>query len=312
MTTLVLAEHDNRNLNSVTARAVTAALGLEEPVDLLVVGADCSGVAAEAKRLSGIRSVIHVEHEDFRQAVAEQIGAQIVAFAADYDVFIAAATSMGKSVMPRVAALLDVSQISEVTRVVNATTFEHPIYAGNAIETVRTRDAKIVLTIRGSAFHAVPDLGTAAVVAVAAKLSSKCPRVVSASLGASEGPDLSAARIVVSGGRAFGSQQHFDGLLKPLANALGAAIGASRAAVDSGYAPNDWQVGQTGKIVAPEIYMAIGISGAIQHIAGMKDSRIVIAINRDADAPIFEIADYGLVGDLFEIVPELLRQLASP
>jgi len=310
MTTLVLAEHGNRTLNSVTGRAVSAALGLDAPIDLLVVGADCSGVVAEAQRLSGIRSVIHVDHDDFRQAVAEQIVAQIVALAADYDVFIAAATSMGKSVMPRVAALLDASHISEVTRVVNATTFEHPIYAGNAIETVRTRDAKIVLTIRGSAFGAVPDLGSATAITREAKLTSKCPRVVSESTGASEGPDLAAARIVVSGGRAFGSQEHFDGLLKPLANALGAAIGASRAAVDSGYAPNDWQIGQTGKIVAPEIYMAIGISGAIQHIAGMKDSRVVIAINRDADAPIFEIADYGLVGDLFEIVPELLRQLA--
>lgn len=310
MTTLVLAEHDNRNLNPVTARAVTAALSLEMAVDLLVVGSDCAGVAAQAARLSGLRSVIHVDHHDFRQPVAEQLGAQIIALAAGYNVLIAAATSVGKGVMPRVAAILDVAQVSEVTRILNATTFEHPIYAGNVIETVRTRDAKIVLTIRGSAFHAVPDLGSATIVPMEAKLSANCAKVISESTGTSHGLDLSAARIVVSGGRAFGSQEHFDGLLKPLAAALGAAIGASRAAVDSGYAPNDWQVGQTGKIVAPEIYMAIGISGAIQHIAGMKDSRIVIAINRDADAPIFEIADYGLVGDLFEIVPELLRELA--
>lgn len=309
MATLVLGEHDNALLDAAVARAVSAAGQLGAPVDVLITGSDCGAAAAAAGRLAGVRQVLLIERDELAKPVAEQLSAIVVGLAAGYDAFVAASTSMGKSVMPRVAALLDLPQVSEVTRVLDPQTFEHPIYAGSAIETVRSNSGRIVLTIRASAFESAGDTGNAPVIAAEATLPGNTPVVVAENFAVSDRPDLAAARVIVSGGRAFGSKQTFDDLLLPLANTLGAAIGASRAAVDAGYAPNDLQVGQTGKIVAPSVYIAIGISGAIQHIAGMKDSGVIIAINSDASAPIFDIADYGLVGDLFEILPELVRHL---
>jgi electron transfer flavoprotein alpha subunit len=310
MATLVLGEHDNVRLDASTARAISAAMQLGEPVDLLIVGAHCRTIAEATSRLAGLRNVILVEDDALERPVAEQIAAILLDQATGYDAFVAAATAMGKSVMPRLAAHLDLAQVSEITRVVDSRTFEHPIYAGNAIETVRCPASKLVLTIRAAAFESVAEGGSATIVTVAVALPASRSRVVEEHFGVSERPDLTVANVVVSGGRAFSSKQAFDDLLIPLATCLGAAIGASRAAVDAGYAPNDLQVGQTGKIVRPDIYIAVGISGAVQHIAGMKDARIIIAINKDAGAPIFEIADYGVVGDLFEIVPELTRALA--
>jgi electron transfer flavoprotein alpha subunit len=309
MATLVLGEHDNAQLDAAVSRAVRAASQLGAPVDVLIAGSACGAVAEAASRLAGIRQVVLVEHADLASPVAEQLTAAVLGLAADYDAFVAASTSMGKSVMPRVAALLDLPQVSDVTRVLDAQTFEHPIYAGNAIETVRSSEARLVLTIRTSAFEGAGEAAAAPVVAATVDLPVSRPLVVAETRDASDRPDLATAKVIVSGGRAFGSKQSFDDLLVPLASRLGAAIGASRAAVDAGYAANDLQVGQTGKIVAPDVYVAVGISGAIQHIAGMRDARIIIAINSDASAPIFEIADYGLVGDLFEILPDLLRRL---
>ena len=313
MTVLLLAEHDNVALSELTARALTAASQMGEAVDILVAGRGADGVAAAAARLSGVCRVLLADAPAFEHRLAEPTAALIVALAKDYGAIVAPATSTGKNVLPRVAALLDVMQLSEVVEVVAPDTFRRPIYAGNAIQTVRSRDAVKVVTVRTAAFAptAAAD-GTADVVMIGDGGDAGDPglsRFVENRFAASDRPDLGAARIVVSGGRALGSAAQFQATILPLADKLGAAVGASRAAVDAGYAPNDWQVGQTGKVVAPELYIACGISGAIQHLAGMKDAKVIVAINKDADAPIFQVADYGLVGDLFDVLPELERQL---
>ena len=313
MTVLLLAEHDNVTLSELTARALTAASQMGEAVDILVAGRGADGVAAAAARLSGVRRVLLADALAFEHRLAEPTAALIVALAKDYGAIVAPATSTGKNVLPRVAALLDVMQLSEVTEVVAPDTFKRPIYAGNAIQTVRSRDAVKVVTVRTAAFAPTASGdGTADVVTTGDGGDAGDPnlsRFVEDRFAASDRPDLGAARIVVSGGRALGSAAQFQATILPLADKLGAAVGASRAAVDAGYAPNDWQVGQTGKVVAPELYIACGISGAIQHLAGMKDAKVIVAINKDADAPIFQVADYGLVGDLFDVLPELERQL---
>lgn len=310
MTVLLLAEHDNVALSELTARALTAASQMGEAVDILVAGRGADGVAAAASRLSGVRRVLLADAPAFEHRLAEPTAALIVALARDYGAIVAPATSTGKNVLPRVAALLDVMQLSEVTQVVAPDTFKRPIYAGNAIQTVRSSDAVKVVTVRTAAFAPTASGdGTADVVTIGDAGDPGLSRFVENRFAASDRPDLGAARIVVSGGRALGSAAQFQATILPLADKLGAAVGASRAAVDAGYAPNDWQVGQTGKVVAPELYIACGISGAIQHLAGMKDAKVIVAINKDADAPIFQVADYGLVGDLFDVLPELERQL---
>ena len=310
MTVLLLAEHDNVTLSELTARALTAASQMGEAVDILVVGRGADGVAAAAARLSGVRRVLLADALAFEHRLAEPTAALIVALANDYGAIVAPATSTGKNVLPRVAALLDVMQLSEVIEVVAPDTFKRPIYAGNAIQTVRSSDAVKVVTVRTSAFAPTASGdGTADIVTIGDAGDPGLSRFVENRFAASDRPDLGAARIVVSGGRALGSAAQFQATILPLADKLGAAVGASRAAVDAGYAPNDWQVGQTGKVVAPELYIACGISGAIQHLAGMKDAKVIVAINKDADAPIFQVADYGLVGDLFDVLPELERQL---
>jgi electron transfer flavoprotein alpha subunit len=310
MTTLLLADHDGKTLNEATARALTAALALGAPVEVLVAGDGAAAVATAAAALSGVARVRLAEAPHLGHQLAEPLAALVLSLSGDYDAILAPATASGKNVLPRVAALLDVMQVSDVTRVVDAKTFERPIYAGNAIETVRTAEAKTVATIRTSAFQpAAGGAGPAPVETVAAPAGENLSRFVGEALSKSERPELGAARVVVSGGRALGSAERFQALLTPLADKLGAAIGASRAAVDAGYAPNELQVGQTGKVVAPDLYIAIGISGAIQHLAGMTGSRVIVAINKDEEAPIFQIADYSLVGDLFEIVPALEKAL---
>jgi len=310
MTTLLLAEHDHASLNEATARALTAALALGDDVHLLVAGRDCGPAADAAAELTGVAKVIRADHEDLAHHLAEPLAALVVSLAAAYDALVAPATTFGKNVMPRVAALLDVMQISDVTEVIAPDTFERPIYAGNAIETVRSGDAKRVFTVRGSAFTpaAVGD-AAAAVETIDVPRLPLMSTFVSAEISRSTRPELTAARVVISGGRAFRSADNFKRYLEPLADKLNAAIGASRAAVDAGYAPNDFQVGQTGKIVAPDLYIACGISGAIQHLAGMKDAKVIVAINKDPDAPIFQVANYGLVGDIFDILPELEKAL---
>jgi electron transfer flavoprotein alpha subunit len=310
VTTLLIADHDNTVLNEATARALTAAVQLGGDVHVLVAGKDCAGVAAEAASLAGVVRILHADDDALAHRLAEPLAALIVSLAGEYEALVAAATTAGKNVMPRVAALLDVMQISDIIAVVAPDTFERPIYAGNAVETVRTADAKRVITVRASAFKAAPAGDAAApVAAVTLPALAGGSAFVGAELTRSERPELTAARIVVSGGRAFQSAENFRKYLEPLADKLKAAIGASRAAVDAGYAPNDFQVGQTGKVVAPDLYIACGISGAIQHLAGMKDSKVIVAINKDPEAPIFAIADYGLVGDLFQILPELEKAL---
>ena len=310
MTVLLLAEHDNVALSELTARALTAASRMGEAVDILVAGRGADGVAAAAAQLSGVRRVLLADAPAFEHRLAEPTAALIVALAKDYGAIVAPATSTGKNVLPRVAALLDVMQLSEVTEVVAPDTFKRPIYAGNAIQTVRSSDAVKVVTVRTAAFAPTASGdGTADVVTIGDAGDPGLSRFVENRFAASDRPDLGAARIIVSGGRALGSAAQFQATILPLADKLGAAVGASRAAVDAGYAPNDWQVGQTGKVVAPELYIACGISGAVQHLAGMKDAKVIVAINKDADAPIFQVADYGLVGDLFDVLPELERQL---
>jgi electron transfer flavoprotein alpha subunit len=309
MTTLLLAEHDNASLKETTARAVTAAAMLGGPLHVLVAGKNCAPAAAAAAKLAGVAKVIQVEADALAHGLAEPLAALIVAMAAPYDALVAPATTFGKNVMPRVAALLDVMQVSDVTRVVAPDTFERPIYAGNAIETVKSSDKKRVLTVRGTTFKAAGGQAAAPIETAAAPALPVKSTFVSADAAKSDRPELTAARVVVSGGRAFRSKENFTKYLEPLAAKLGAAIGASRAAVDAGYAPNDLQVGQTGKIVAPDLYIACGISGAIQHLAGIKDAKVIVAINKDPDAPIFQIADYGLVGDVFAILPELEKAL---
>jgi electron transfer flavoprotein alpha subunit len=309
MKTLVLVEHDGKAIKDATLAAVTAAAKLGE-VDLLVAGKGVDGVAQAAARIAGVGKVHVADGAFLEHQLAEDVAPVAAALMADHDALLAPATTFGKNIAPRVAALLDVMQISEIMSVEGEDTFTRPIYAGNAIATVRSKDAKKVITVRGTAFgKAARDGGSGSVEKVDAGNAAGKSSFVSAEMSKSERPELTSAKIIVSGGRAFGSSDQFHSLLDPLADKLGAAVGASRAAVDAGYAPNDYQVGQTGKIVAPELYIAIGISGAIQHLAGMKDAKTIVAINKDEDAPIFQIADIGLVGDLFKIVPELTGKL---
>ena len=309
MTTLLIAEHNNAALNEATSKAMTAAVALGADVHVLVAGKGCAAVAEEAAKLSGAAKVLVAESDALEHQLAEAMAAQIVALADGYDAFVAAATANGKNFMPRVAALLDVMQLSDITKVIAADTFERPTYAGNAIQTVKTSDAKKVVTVRTANFAAAANDGSASVESVTAADAPAGSSFVSEELSQSDRPELAAARVIISGGRGMASEEQFNALLTPIADKLGAAIGASRAAVDAGYAPNDLQVGQTGKVVAPELYIAAGISGAIQHLAGMKDSKVIVAINKDEEAPIFQVADYGLVGDLFDILPELEKAL---
>jgi electron transfer flavoprotein alpha subunit len=308
MTTLVIAEHDNVSLKGSTANAVTAAIQCGGDVHVLVAGSNCAAAAQAASQLAGVAKVLVADAAQFADGLAENIAAQALAIAATYSHILAPATAYGKNILPRVAALLDVAQISEITKVISADTFERPIYAGNAIATVQSSDATKVITVRTTGFDAAATGGSAAVENIVAVADSGKSVFVSREVAKSDRPELTAAKIIVSGGRGMGSADNFK-LLEPLADRLGAAMGASRAAVDAGYVPNDWQVGQTGKIVAPSLYIAIGISGAIQHLAGMKDSKVIVAINKDPEAPIFSVADYGIVGDLFEIVPALIKEL---
>ena len=310
MTTLLIADHDNTAPGEATARTLSAARGLGGDIHVLVAGKDCAAAAAGAARLAGVAKVLHADADSLAHQLAEPLAALIVGLADGYDALVAPATAAGKNVMPRVAALIDVMQISDITRVVAPDTFERPIYAGNAVETVKTADAKRVVTVRASAYPAAPAGDDPAPVEAIAVPDLPAPTAfVSAALTRSARPELTAARVIVAGGRAFQSAENFHRLLEPLADKLNAAIGASRAAVDAGFAPNDLQVGQTGKVVAPELYIACGISGAIQHLAGMKGSRVIVAINKDPEAPIFAVADYGLVGDIFQILPELEKAL---
>ncbi len=309
--TLLLAEHDDAHLNPVTARALTAALALGAPVHVLVVGAGCAPAAEAAAKLAGVAEVLLADAPAYAHRLAEPVSALLVALATDYDAVVAPSTAFGKSVLPRFAALIDVMQVSDVIAVIGPDTFDRPIYAGNAIQRVRATDATKVMTIRTASFAPAGEGGSAPVRAIAPVEGAAPSRFLGEAVAQSARPELTAARAIVSGGRAVGSAENFHALIEPLADSLGAAVGASRAAVDAGYAPNDWQVGQTGKVVAPELYVAVGISGAIQHLAGMKDSKVIVAVNKDEDAPIFQVADYGLVGDLFQIVPELTAEIAK-
>jgi electron transfer flavoprotein alpha subunit len=310
MTALVVAEHDRGTLKGATLNAVTAAAACGGEVHVLVAGQSVADAARLAAGIAGVSKVLHADGASLAEQLAENVAAQVLAVAGPYSHILFPATAHGKNVAPRVAAKLDVAQISDVIKVVSADTFERPIYAGNAIATVRSADSLKVITVRTTAFDAAaPSGGGAAVETIAAVADSGTSSFVARSLTKSERPELTAAKIVVSGGRAFGSAEKFHELLTPLADKLGAALGASRAAVDAGYAPNDWQVGQTGKIVAPQLYIACGISGAIQHLAGMKDSKVIVAINKDPEAPIFSVADYGLVADVFTALPELVKAL---
>ncbi len=311
MAVLLLAEIQNGRLNEATAKALSAAAQLGGPIHILVAGDGVGDVAAAAARLSGIEKVLVADAPLYAHRLAEPLGALLVSLAGPYDAIVAAATTTGKNVMPRVAALLDVMQISEITKIHAPDTFERPIYAGNAIEMVQSNEPKKVITVRTAAFQPVGEGGAATIEAVAAGSDPAISAFASEELAHSDRPELGSARIVVSGGRALQGAENFAALIEPLADTLGAAIGASRAAVDAGYAPNDWQVGQTGKVVAPDLYIAVGISGAIQHVAGMKDSKVIVAINKDEEAPIFQIADYGIVGDLFTILPALKEELAK-
>lgn len=310
MTALVIAEHDNHTLKASTLHTVTAAVACGGEVHVLVAGRDCAGVAQAASQIAGVAKVLHADAPHLGEGLAENGAAQVLAIARDYGHILAPATAFGKNLMPRVAALLDVMQISDIVHVLSADTFDRPIYAGNAIATVRSDDAVKVITVRTTGFDAAAAAGASAPVeAIAPVADTGLASLVGRETTKSERPELTAAKIVVSGGRGLGSKENFDAVMTPLADKLGAAMGASRAAVDAGYAPNDWQVGQTGKIVAPQLYVAVGISGAIQHLAGMKDSKVIVAINKDEDAPIFGVADYGLVADLFVAVPEMVKQL---
>ncbi|MBK1624553.1 electron transfer flavoprotein subunit alpha/FixB family protein [Afifella marina] len=309
MTILLVAEHDNQSLNEATAKALTAAKEMGGDVHILVAGKDVRPAAEEAAKLAGVAKVLIAEDEALAHHLAEPMADLVAGLAGDYDAVLAPATTGGKNVMPRVAALLDVMQVSDIVEVVAPDTFKRPIYAGNAIQTVKAKDAKKVVTVRTSAFQAAEAGGEALIETVSAPADLGKSRYLSAKIQESERPELAAAKIIVSGGRALGSKEKFEEVMLPFADKLGAAVGASRAAVDAGYAPNDWQVGQTGKIVAPDLYIACGISGAIQHLAGMKDSKVIVAINKDEEAPIFQVADYGLVADLFTALPELTAEL---
>lgn len=309
MTTLLLAEHDNAALSDQTAKALSAANAIGGDVHILVAGKDAQAVADAAAGLSGVSKVLLAEADELDVNLAEPTAALIVSMAGDYDTIMAAATTNGKNIMPRVAALLDVMQISDITEVISADTFKRPIYAGNAIQTVQATDGKKVITVRTAGFDAASGGGSASVETVGAAGDPGLSKFVEAKLSDNDRPELTSARVIISGGRALGSAEKFEEVILPVADKLGAAVGASRAAVDAGYAPNDWQVGQTGKVVAPDLYIACGISGAIQHLAGMKDSKVIVAINKDDEAPIFQVADYGLVADLFDVLPELEKAL---
>ncbi len=311
MGVLLIAEHDNTSLNAATARAMSAALAISKDVHILVAGNGCSSVAVEAGKLEGAAKVLLAEAPHLENHLAEELAALTEPLAKQYEAVLAPATSVSKNFMPRLAALLDVAQVSEITAVKSPDTFERPIYAGNAIQSVQSSDAIKIITVRTTTFEAVEEGGSASVEKIDAPASVGLSDFIGEELSSSDRPELAAARVVVSGGRALGSKENFVKYIEPLAEQLNAAVGASRAAVDAGYVSNDYQVGQTGKVVAPELYIAVGISGAIQHLAGMKDSKVIVAINKDEEAPIFQIADYGLVGDLFEILPKLQSELSK-
>jgi len=312
MPTLLLAEHDNKVLKDATNKALTAAKALGAEVHILVAGQDCKAVAEAAAKLDGVGKVLLADAASYAHMLAEPTAALVVALAEPYETLMAAATTTGKNIMPRVAALLDVMQISDVTKVLAPDTFERPVYAGNAIQTVRSAERKKVITVRTAAFQATGEGGATAPIEPASAVADPgLSNFVGEELSKSERPELTSAKIIISGGRAMQNRDNFTKYIEPVADKLGAAVGASRAAVDAGYAPNDWQVGQTGKVVAPDLYIAVGISGAIQHLAGMKDSKVIVAINKDEEAPIFQVADYGLVADLYQALPELADQLAK-
>ncbi|MGO6951543.1 electron transfer flavoprotein subunit alpha/FixB family protein [Rhizobium leguminosarum] len=313
MTILLLADHDNASLSDQTAKTLTAAAKIAKDqasdIHILVAGKAAKAAADAAAKLAGVSKVLLAESDELANNLAEPLADLIVSLAGSYDTIISAATSVGKNVLPRVAALLDVAQVSEIIEVISSDTFKRPIYAGNAIQTVQASDAKKVITVRTASFASAPEGGSATVEAIPAVSDPGLSTFVRDALSASDRPELTSAKIIISGGRALGSAEKFREVILPLADKLGAAVGASRAAVDAGYAPNDWQVGQTGKVVAPQLYIACGISGAIQHLAGMKDSKVIVAINKDEEAPIFQVADYGLVADLFDVLPELQKAL---
>lgn len=311
MTTLVIAEHDNASLKPATLNTVTAAMQCGGDVHVLVAGHGAGPAAAAAAQIAGVAKVLHIDAEPLTHGIAENVTAQVITLAANYSHILFAATASGKNIAPRVAAKLDVAQVSDITKVISPDTFERPIYAGNAMATVQALDATKVITVRATAFDAAAQNNQAAVAieVITAVACSGATTYVGSEIAKNDRPELTAAKVIVSGGRALASQEQFNAIMTPLADKLGAAIGASRAAVDAGYAPNDWQVGQTGKIVAPQLYIAAGISGAIQHLAGMKDSKVIVAINKDPEAPIFSVADYGLEADLFVAVPELTAAL---
>lgn len=309
MSTLVIVEHDNEHMHSSTAHAFAAALQLDKHPICLVIGYQCEAVAKEAAKLAGAGLVLLVDNEHYQHQLAEYVSDVVIAIEKDYSFIVAPATTFGKNILPRVAAMLDVTQVSDVTRIIADDTFEHPIYAGNALETVRVLDNKKLLTIRTTAFDAINNSDLpCSIESITVPIKAHKTVFIKHELSHSKRPELSNAKIVVSGGRGLQSAEQFK-LMDELADAMGAAVGASRAAVDAGFVANDYQIGQTGKIVAPQLYIAVGISGAVQHLAGMKDSKIIVAINKDGDAPIFQVADYGLVGDLFELVPQLIKQL---
>ncbi|MEM7068410.1 MAG: electron transfer flavoprotein subunit alpha/FixB family protein [Pseudomonadota bacterium] len=304
MATLLIADHDNASLSDQTAKALTAAAEIGGDVHVLVAGKGCDAVAQEAAKLSGVAKVLVADADHYEKQLAEPTADLIVGLAGDYDNIVSAATTSGKNILPRVAALLDVMQVSDITAVISADTFERPIYAGNAIQTVQATDAKKVITVRTAGFASTEEGGSAGVESVSAAADPGLSKFEGDKIVESDRPELTSAKIIISGGRALGSSEKFQEVILPVADKLGAAVGASRAAVDAGYAPNDWQVGQTGKVVAPDLYIACGISGAIQHLAGMKDSKVIVAINKDEEAPIFQVSDYGLVADLFDVLPE--------
>jgi len=309
MATLLLAEHDNKSLKDSTNKALTAAIAIGADVHILVAGAGCKAVADAAAKLDGVKKVLLADAPAYEHFLAEPLAALIVSLAGSYDAIVSPATSNAKNAMPRVAALLDVMQISEVSKVVAPDTFERPIYAGNAIQTVKSKDAKKVITVRTSTFQPAGEGGSAPIENATPAADPGVSSFVGEELSKSDRPELTSAKIIISGGRAMQSRENFAKYIEPVADKLGAAVGASRAAVDAGYAPNDWQVGQTGKVVAPELYIAVGISGAIQHLAGMKDSKVIVAINKDEEAPIFQVADFGLVADLYQALPEFGAEL---
>ena len=311
MPVLVLAEHSNSELNAVTHKAVTAARALGQPVHVLVAGNGCRAAAEAAAKIDGVAKVLLAEAAHLEHQLAEEVAALVVSQMAGHDAVLAPSTARAKNSLPRAAALLDVMQISDITAVKSADTFERPIYAGNAIQTVQSLDAKKVITVRTASFAAAGEGGSAPIEPVAAPGAAGISTFEKAEIAKNDRPELTSAKIVVSGGRGMGSGENFTKYIEPVADKLGAAVGASRAAVDAGFVPNDYQVGQTGKVVAPELYVAVGISGAIQHLAGMKDSKVIVAINKDAEAPIFQVADYGLVGDLFQVLPELAAELGK-